>query len=233
MSEANVASKNTIAKKILEVSRLVGRVEKNGVNSAQGFKYQAWEDVLPAVRNACIEVGLLIVESCDKVQRTTHAIIDKAGKEATRMMITVDCSFTFIDPDNDSKIYVNWPGESDARDDKAIQKAITSATKYCYLKMFQIPIKGDIDPDGDHGSEPTQSKPPTEGTKPKPAVDWKALIQTTLGASEQQLRDKANEHGLKLPAVFAAVYESNGNKTSIAEVEAALDEAIREKGKKK
>jgi len=227
MSDQKLQDSVNVAKKILEVSRLVGRVEKGGYNSSQKFHYQAWEDVLPAVRDACIDVGLLVVTSCDSVDRSTY----KKGEDE-KQRVTVNCSFRFIDTDTGTALEVNWAGEAEAYDDKAIQKAITSATKYCFLKVFMIPVKGDIDPDGDHGGEPSQSRPPTE-SRNKPAVDWKALIQTTLGASEQQLRDKANEHGLKLPAVFAAVYESNGERTSIAEVEAALDEAIREKGKKK
>jgi len=128
-----------LAQKVLKVSQTIGCVEKNGLNAHFKFKYQAWDDVLPAVRNACIEHGVQI----------TPTVLDARNDNGH---VIVHMMFLVKDVDSDQVDEFAWFGESkstSANDDKGIQKAITSCTKYALLKYFMIPIVDDTDPDGD------------------------------------------------------------------------------------
>jgi hypothetical protein len=125
-----------LAQKVLKVSQAIGCVEKNGLNAHFKFKYQAWDDVLPAVRNACCEVGVHITPS-------VHSIKHEGGH------VIVEMGFNVTDSETNEKDGFRWFGEAKGNDDKGIQKAITSCTKYALLKYFMIPIVDDLDPDGD------------------------------------------------------------------------------------
>jgi len=133
----------SIAKKLLAVSKAVGHIEKNGLNSHFKFKYQAWDDVVPAVRNACAEVGLALLPSCD--------LIEKNGNH-----VSVRISVKLIDSETGEMLESTTVGEAQGNDDKGFQKAYTSGYKYLLLKTFMIPMAGDEDPDG-HG--PAQASP--------------------------------------------------------------------------
>lgn len=131
----------TLAAKVLAVSRSIGAVEKNGLNQHFKFKFQAWDDVLPAVRNACVEHGVQITPT---VNRVTHD-----GQH-----VLVEMAFTVRDTESDQRDEFVWFGESKGNDDKGIQKAITSCTKYALLKYLMIPILDDTDTDADGPAKP-------------------------------------------------------------------------------
>ena len=118
---------------IVAVMGSIHAVEKNGLNTHFKFKYQAWDDVLPAVKIACVEHGLAVVPEVKDVIRD--------GKKVTVLM-----NYHLLS--GSESMVVSYAGEALDNDDKAIQKAITSATKYFYLKTFMIPIEGEEDPDG-------------------------------------------------------------------------------------
>jgi hypothetical protein len=141
-----------LAQKILKVSQAIGCVEKNGLNAHFKFKYQAWDDVLPAVRNACIEHGVQI----------TPSVLDARSDNGH---VIVHMMFFVKDVDSDQVDEFAWFGEAKGNDDKGIQKAITSCTKYALLKYFMIPIVDDTDTDA-HG-------PATPAAKPKKAEPTK------------------------------------------------------------
>ncbi len=162
----------TLAAKVLAVSRSIGAVEKNGLNAHFKFKYQAWDDVLPAVRNACCEVGVQITPS-------VHSIKHEGGH------VIVEMGFTINNSETNEKDGFRWFGEAKGNDDKGIQKAITSCTKYALLKYFMIPIVDDTDTDA-HGPATPAAKP-TEVTvedaravlRKKVQADWQEIGGTT------------------------------------------------------
>lgn len=118
---------------IIAVMGAIHAVEKNGLNTHFKFKYQAWDDVLPAVKLACVEHKLAVIPEVKAVER--------GDKKVTVLM-----NYHLLS--GDDSMVVSYAGEALDNDDKAIQKAITSATKYFYLKTFMIPIEGEEDPDG-------------------------------------------------------------------------------------
>lgn len=179
----------TLAAKVLAVSRSIGAVEKNGLNQHFKFKFQAWDDVLPAVRNACVEHGVQITPT---VNRVTHD-----GQH-----VLVEMAFTVRDTESDQRDEFVWYGESKGNDDKGIQKAITSCTKYALLKYLMIPIVDDTDTDADGPAKPAAKAPaPTKVT----VEDARAVMRNSVkshwqemgGTNAQftQLRDKAVAKG--------------------------------------
>jgi hypothetical protein len=137
-----------LAQKVLKVSQSIGCVEKNGLNAHFKFKYQAWDDVLPAVRNACCEVGVQI----------TPSVLDARSDNGH---VLVHMCFTIKDATTEELDTFFWFGEAKGNDDKGIQKAITSCTKYALLKYFMIPIVDDTDTDA-HGPATPAAKPKKE-----------------------------------------------------------------------
>lgn len=177
----------TLAAKVLAVSRSIGAVEKNGLNQHFKFKFQAWDDVLPAVRNACVEHGVQITPT---VNRVTHD-----GQH-----VLVEMAFTVRDAESDQRDEFVWFGESKGNDDKGIQKAITSCTKYALLKYLMIPIIDDTDTDADGPAKPTAKAPaPTKVT----VEDARAVLRHSVKTRWQELGG-TNSHFTQLRELAVA-----------------------------
>lgn len=161
----------TLAAKVLAVSRSIGAVEKNGLNQHFKFKFQAWDDVLPAVRNACVEHAVQITPTVRNVKHDGQHVL-------------VEMAFTVRDTESDQRDEFTWFGESKGNDDKGIQKAITSCTKYALLKYLMIPIVDDTDTDADGPAKPA-AKPaaPTKVT----LEDARTVMRNTVKANWQEM----------------------------------------------
>ena len=185
-----------LAAKIMQAAQLIGKVAKNGENTHFKFKYQAWDDVVPAVRDACATAGIALLPSMYLI---------RAENGHTLVQVTV----TVADAEGDETYSVDTCGEAKGNDDKGIQKAYTSAYKYLLLKLFLIPVHGDDDPDGPAPSATPASQPrraPTGNAAMNEAVAHlltvtgldkpalKALIGT---ASVMETHAKAVETGAK------------------------------------
>lgn len=162
-----------IAKKILAVSRTIGHIDKNGFSPHFKSKYQAWDDVVPAVRDACAEHGLALIPS--------SSLIECLGDH-----VSLSIAMTLVDTDSGETFAVSSVGESKGTDDKRFQRAFTSAYKYLLLKTFLIPCVGDEDPDG-------APPPPPSAPKQKPvastASDNKRTIANAIGLTGDALRE--------------------------------------------
>ena len=135
-----------LAAKIMTAAQIIGKIEKNGVNQHFKFKYQAWDDVVPAVRDACATVGIALVPSM-------RLIASENGHSLVSVSVTV------CDAESDETYVVESCGEAKGNDDKGLQKAYTSAYKYLLLKLFLIPVHGDDDPDGTTPAPKSASEP--------------------------------------------------------------------------
>ena len=153
-----MSTPTTLAQKVLMVSQAIGHVEKNGLNQHFKFKYQAWDDVLPAVRNACVEVGV-------QIRPSVLQMTNEGGH------VVVQMQFTIVDASTGVLDQFIWFGEAKGNDDKGVQKAITSCTKYALLKYFLIPIIDDTDTDAHAGVDvaPAKSKAKEKAPAPAPA----------------------------------------------------------------
>lgn len=167
-------TKLSLAAKVLAVSRSIGAVEKNGLNQHFKFKYQAWDDVLPAVRNACVEHGVQITPTVIEARNDNGHVI-------------VHMMFIVKDADSDQVDEFAWFGEAKGNDDKGIQKAITSCTKYALLKYLMIPIVDDTDTDA-HGPAKPAAKPTEVSVE-----DARAVLRKKVQADWQSIGGTAEE----------------------------------------
>jgi len=157
----------TLAAKLIRAATSIGHVEKGGFNAHFKFKFQAWDDVLPAVRGACATAGIWVVESFDVMER-----------DAT--YVRVLGTFTVLDAESGDTLTFTWPGEANGNDDKKIQKAITSATKYAFLKLFMIAVEGEVETDMEKGQPQEPKKPAADpNLKPKYEAALKVIEPTT------------------------------------------------------
>ena len=207
----------TLAAKVLAVSRSIGAVEKNGLNQHFKFKFQAWDDVLPAVRNACVEHGVQITPT---VNRVTHD-----GQH-----VLVEMAFSVRDTESDQRDEFTWFGESKGNDDKGIQKAITSCTKYALLKYLMIPIVDDTDTDADGPAKPAApTKVTVEDARTVMRNSVKKCWQEMGGTNGQftQLRELAIA---KDADIFDLVYAAMADECeSIEEIQAFVHEVLTKK----
>lgn len=151
--------------KIMRASKIIGKVDKEGYNAHFKFKYQAWEDVVPAVRDACIQAGICLIPNFSLISSENgHTLV----------------SMTLEIRDTESNEFINMDfiGEAKGTDDKGVQKAITSATKYAYLKLFQIPTTDDQKDDNDGSGHVEASKPAA------PKMDAKAAYNAAIALLE-------------------------------------------------
>jgi hypothetical protein len=157
-----------VATTLLKVIEEIGKVgvAKEGQNAHHNFNYQHWDDVVPAVQQACVKHGMLILQEMTDVEEVfavTGFLSNGAEKKQPR--IRVKLWFKFIDVKTGQYLFVPYWGEALNTDDKGINKAVTSATKYVYIKVLQIAVKGVAsDNDGSNAGEGT-----SEGQAPAAA----------------------------------------------------------------
>lgn len=126
-----------IYQKIAKARELVGVVKKDGKVSfkSANYNYQKAEDIELAVRNACEQIGLIIVPE-------QFNIVADSGN-----IITTTQKFKIIDIDSGAFITAEMGGMGQDSGDKRIYKAETGCFKYFMKQLFQIPADNDTDPD--------------------------------------------------------------------------------------
>lgn len=174
-----------LAKKIGLVSKTVGHIEKGsaGPGGQISYKFQKWDDVLPRLRDACIEHGLWVIPSVHTIEK-----IETTNKNGTVMADwNLGLEFTIIDCETGAQLKAQWVGESADSGDKGAQKAATSGTKYWLLKTFMIPSAEVDDNDGttvERGKAPPKPVPANEEVRP---ID-KAMLKLGLNTKDCQKR---------------------------------------------
>lgn len=154
--------KGGLAKKLAEVTKALGWIEKRGTNASQGYKYAQAVDIFDAVRTELSERGIAFGFSQDEIN--VH-YPDGGGQH-----ITVSGTYSFIDCETGEVIAGNWTGFDADKAGKALWKAITGGLKYVFISNFLLPT-GD-DPENESADKPAKSEPkpaPTTGPTPPKA----------------------------------------------------------------
>ena len=122
----------------------VGAVEKNKLNTQQGFKYRSVDDVFNALHPALAKNKVLIVPRI--LEHRREAMTTKNGARMTLVICKI--KFTFYAEDG-SSIESVIIGEGLDTGDKATNKAMAIAYKYACFQVFCIPTEEMTDPDGE------------------------------------------------------------------------------------
>lgn len=159
--------------KLIRAVAAIDVVEKNGRNDHFKFNFQKWDQVITTARSAMQKAGLSLTVDMVDVQ-----YIDKR--------VLVKLQVELYDPEANETRQSFWFGEAMTTDDKAIQKAATSAFKYWLLKNLQIRSEEDeTDAEG-----PAKPAPEPKVTKEK----WEEVIGK-LEPTKQWLDAFKKQHG--------------------------------------
>jgi hypothetical protein len=132
-----------IAKSILAVSRDIGEIAKEGLNTFQKYRYVKWEDINQKLSPLLSQHDLIIVQS-----EISRSLLEE---NAQGSVLAIVYHFTIVNGDGEQWPPVEWTGIARLRDskgvsdDKAATKCHTQAEKYFCIKQFKIRVE-DSDP---------------------------------------------------------------------------------------
>jgi len=138
------------------------KVEKNGTNPAQKYKYAKAEDVTAAIKPLLIKHGVIVTPE------TIRCDIMPAGKtkNGTPMFLTtVLIKFTFTHAESGESMSGTVPGQGLDMGDKGSNKAVTGAMKYMLMNAIMTAADGadaEADPVADQEREPSPAPDNTE-----------------------------------------------------------------------
>jgi len=136
-----------IAKAIVAITKAIGRIQKEGYNDFQKYRYTRWEDIAEKLSPLLAEHGLIIIQN----EQTRH-LIEENDKGST---LSIVYDFTLVNEDGDVWPSSDWTALARLRDqkgvtdDKAASKCHTQAEKNFVIKLFKIVSDEGYD-DGDH-----------------------------------------------------------------------------------
>lgn len=193
---------------LVKVMASVGVVAKSRKNAAQGYQFRGIDDVLSACQGPMAEHGVLCIPRVVKEERETVAT--KSGGTMVSVRLTVDHYFTARDG---SWVICTTVGEAMDSGDKATNKAMSAAMKYCLTMALCIPTHED-DRDTETAS-PERAAPPkpraAPANKPMDPADPVSIEAEAVIAAASRLPDLAayEAHRPKVDALkpFAAEYK--------------------------
>jgi ERF superfamily len=198
-----------IASKMAAVLADTTPVEKNGVNSQQGFKFRSIDDTVGSVRRALIKHSVAILPEVLNVERSTYQT--KSGMVMNVADVLV--SYTFLAEDG-SSVVTTMAGQAADSGDKAVSKALSMAFKYLCFQTFLCGTDGD----------PDSEVAPEAATEPH-----RGLSQ----ADKTRLTALGKKYGLAKEQLKATIQDAIGReiastadltKEDMAEIEAYLAE---------
>lgn len=118
-------------------------ISKENTNSQQGYKFRGIDDIYNALARHLSNANLCILPRVIRREVTER----QTRNGAALFYVTCDVEFDFVSAEDGSKHTVAVVGEAMDSADKATNKAMSAAYKYCCLQTFCIPTKGDNDAD--------------------------------------------------------------------------------------
>ncbi len=166
-------------------------IAKDGLNSAQNYKFRGIDQVYAALSPLLAEHGLCVLPRMVEYRRDERVSM-KPGynngppKESVVFYVTVTAEFDFVAVSDGSTHTVRTYGEAMDSGDKATNKAMSAAYKYAAFMAFAIPTEGDNDADATtHDVTPRpqrQTPPPLQGP-----IKTRAALRDACGAFVRDL----------------------------------------------
>lgn len=122
--------------KVVAVMRDMEKIGKEGHNSAQKYSFRSIDDMVAAIQPALIEHGLTIIP--EVAQASSE---DRTGADGRVLRFsTVIMRYNIISSVDGSAFTASMPGEAFDSADKAMNKAVSAATKYFLFYTFWPPV---------------------------------------------------------------------------------------------
>jgi hypothetical protein len=174
--------KSGLVKKLIEILKEVGPIEKAERNAHFGYNYTGEGQVLAALRGRLAERNILLITS-------VSTCVPEYGEGGHGVYVCVTTRHKFMDGETGEELELQGAGLGWDSGDKGVYKAITGAVKYVLMKNFLI----------------TDGQDPESGEQRKPAAE---PGQAPAGAPHRRTRDYENETGKgdkKVETDFAAL----------------------------
>lgn len=126
----------------------IGAVSKSQKNAAQGYSFRGIDQFQNALHPLLAKHGVVIVPQV--LERLEQVIKIERPNQAPRIdkHVSLKVQYAFIANDG-SKIETVVYGEGVDPGDKATNKAMSAAMKYCLIQTFCIPTEDQVDGDAD------------------------------------------------------------------------------------
>ncbi len=134
-----------VAKSVIAITREIGRIQKEGFNNFQRYKYTKWEDINEKLSPLLVEHGLIVVQN-----EVNRDILERSSEGC---VLALTYSFTLVHESGDHWPPVEWTAiarltdKKGTPDDKAASKCHTQAEKGFCVKQFKIRTDDYIDGD--------------------------------------------------------------------------------------
>ena len=142
-----------IYKKMADVMKKIGSIEKGTENRQQGFKFRRIDDIYNGLHDALATCDIFCTPTILKTIREEKITTAKGG---IGWHIVLEIEYTFFTTDGSNVKAVVW-GEATDYGDKCINKCMSIAHKYALIQVFTIPTEDLPDPD-DKSPEVTNEK---------------------------------------------------------------------------
>lgn len=133
--EYNGSGKDPILTALFQIMKAVPEIEKLGYNEEDDYAFVAMDDLLPKLRPAMMEAGLIIIPS------------EMSHEHIASMIAVTFCFKLFHEPSG--LIWKHQPVFTGVAiiDDKAFNKCLTAARKYFLISLFSLVTKAVLDAD--------------------------------------------------------------------------------------
>ncbi|WP_257834583.1 ERF family protein [Burkholderia glumae] len=130
------------------IASVAATLAKEGIgkgrrNQQQGYQFRGIDDVYNALSTVLAANDLVILP-----RMISREVTERQTKQGGALFyVTVEAEFDFVSAEDGSKHTVKTFGEAMDSGDKATNKAMSAAYKYCAMQTFCIPTEGDNDAD--------------------------------------------------------------------------------------
>jgi hypothetical protein len=128
------AERMSLRRKLAEVRRRIGYIQKRGYNERCHYNYVAAADIAGTIGDILAELGVVIIPRLESITCETSA----PGRGDSVRIARVIMAYTFTDVDSGEEVTARVAGEGLDAGDKASYKAMTGALKYALLQSFLL-----------------------------------------------------------------------------------------------
>lgn len=156
--QTSKSAKGLIFSKLLAVKQDIGSIGKDQKNTHQGFKFRGIDQFVNALHPILNKHGVGITTKV--LQNSEEYKESSNGKISKNVRLVME--YTFFAEDG-STLSCQMPSEGVDTSDKATNKALSAALKYCLIQTLCVPTEDMAEQDGDStqidGTEVTASVP--------------------------------------------------------------------------
>jgi len=163
-----------ILTKLLTIAKEVPKMEKDGTNTLQNYKYLSETQVKETMRELLCKHGVVFVQSSTQ-KALTQIGTTKAG--AANWMTSMRVDYKFYDAESGEFVEGWYEADGVDTQDKGAYKAVTGAVKNIFMNNFLIPTGNDPENDSkaakkSYANSPSQSQKPVAKKENGPALNW-------------------------------------------------------------